>query len=207
MCLLGVALVFLVVLERQWLRLSLGQWVLVGLALAFVVRPVSTLLHELGHAAAAVWLGGRAAHVIVGRGPWTNLVVGRVRVSFSLLPTRGVRMSGLCRYDASGLPWRSLAWIALAGPAATLSVLVLLIALVPAAWSAGSFARVLIVLSAAAETVSLVVNLRMVTLQPGDDRAVITDYDGAKARRAFARHREGAPPPQLPLPTKAKALP
>jgi hypothetical protein len=201
--LLGVALF---VMAQHWLgRLSVPQWLLLIVVLEFVVQPVSTLLHELGHAAAVVRLGGRAAHVIVGRGPWTNVTAGRVRVSFSPLPARGVRFGGMCRYDPSGLPWRSLGWIAIAGPAATLFELALLLALAPTVWGVGSLWRVLVGLSAAWLVASLIVNLSPRPLKLGHDRAAVAQHDGSQARRAFARHREGAPPPRLPTPPPANA--
>ena len=179
---------------------------LVFLILEFVVQPVSTLLHELGHAVAVVRLGGRQAQVIVGRGPWAKLRLGRVHVMFSLLPARGVLFRGICRYDPAGLPWRSIGWIALAGPLATLVELALLLAVTPALWNAGPLARGVTVFAAAGLLASLVVNLIPQALG-SDGPGALVQRDGFSARQAFARHRHGRAPQLQPARLPGPALP
>ena len=64
-------------------------WCGSALVLAFLVQPVSTLVHELGHAGAVAVLANRPSLVVVGRGPWVTFAGRRARVRFSCLPARG----------------------------------------------------------------------------------------------------------------------
>lgn len=100
-------------------KISPAQFIFALAALEFIVQPVSYLIHELGHGVAACRLGAGHASIMVGRGPWMRFSVGRIRVNFRLLPSRGVMIGGVCRYDGS-VSWRSRALISLSGPAATL---------------------------------------------------------------------------------------
>jgi hypothetical protein len=174
--------------------LSLEHLIVLVLVAEFVINPFSTLLHELGHALAVTRLGRRTARVVVGRGPWLEMAAGRIHLRFSLLPARGVTFGGICVYESAGLPWRTLGLIALAGPLATLFELVGLLALAPALWQLGALARGLLILTAGGLVASLLGNLSRERLVAGGDRAVVAQPDGWKARRAFALHREGAPP-------------
>lgn len=90
----------------------------------FVVAPVLTLLHELGHAAAALMLTRRPVTVILGdcrhrpdlahvRGAWGRLAF-RAR-----LPSGWV---GFCDRDDQALSSRRAATIVLSGPAASLAL-------------------------------------------------------------------------------------
>lgn len=165
------------------------QYLLVLAILEFAVQPISTLLHELGHAVAAKRLGGRDVFVVVGRGPWATLTIGGVRVNFSPLPSRGVLIRGFCSYNQSEVSWRSRAWIALAGPAATFLTLILAFGFGADAWpGSGAMVRYLIVLSVLGLLLSMPVNL-LPLRRDGRDVA----NDGAKARAAFRLASAGAP--------------
>jgi hypothetical protein len=154
------------------------------------------LFHELGHALAVVRLGDRAAHVVVGRAePWVVVNIGRLHVRFSPLPTRGVTFGGLCVYNSARLSWRTLGLIALAGPLATFAQLIAVVAIAPLLWSSGTFVRMLIVLTAAALGMTLVGSLSPEPTRGTGERAAVGHRDGWAARRAFALHRQGAPPP------------
>jgi hypothetical protein len=174
--------------------LSVGQWLVLVLALEFVVQPLSTLLHELGHAAAVMCLAKRSARVVVGREPWVELIVGGLHLRFSLVPARGVSFRGVCVYDSIGVPWRTLGLIALAGPLATLAELGVLAAATPVLWHTGAVARGLVVLTLGGLVASLLTNLSGAPLEASRRRAVVAQRDGWNARRAFALHRQGAPP-------------
>jgi hypothetical protein len=160
--------------------------------LGFVVQPLATLGHELGHALAALLLGGRPSLIVVGRGPFLRVRAEPTLILFSVLPTRGVLFAGICRYNPAGLPWRSVAFIALAGPMASLVELLAAVLLGPAVWHSGALARMLIVWTDIWLAVSLVVNLwpRGGATRPGTDRAL--RRDGDLARYAYARHRAAA---------------
>jgi hypothetical protein len=168
---------------------------LVGFGFAgLIVLPVSNLGHELGHALAVSRLGRRNSMVIVGRGPFLRFTAGRAVVLFSILPTRGVPFAGVCRYDPSGVPWRAIGWIALAGPLATAAELVGLVTAGPLLWTIGSLARFVLVLSAEVLIWTLVQSLRghtSATPAGGSGRLL---HDGDLARLAFARHQAGIPP-------------
>ena len=115
--------------------------------LGLVVGPLSILGHELGHALAVSRLARRGSMVIVGRGPFLRFRTGRTVVLFSLLPTRGAPFSGISRYDSSGLPWRTIGQIALAGPLATAAELVGLAVAAPLLWAIGPLTRFVLLLT------------------------------------------------------------
>ena len=175
---------------------SLLAWLAVVVIVEFVIQPLSTLLHELGHAGAVAMLGRRQSFVMVGRGPWLTVKVRRTTVHFSVLPTRGVQVAGVCRYDASGLTWKQLGWIALAGPLATAAQLILVLTISPFLWAHGPTIRYVIVLWAIGLISSLVINLMPQRPSRSGERARVLRRDGARAREAFARHKAAAPRPQ-----------
>jgi len=184
--------------SQYWLGTvpSFTMWLVVSAIVQFVIQPLSTLLHELGHASAVSLIGRRHSYVMVGRGPWLTVKRRRVTVHFSVSATRGVRIAGVCRYDHSGLSWKQLGWIALAGPLATAAQLVLVLAIAPFLWTHGPTARYLIVLWTIGLAGSLLINLVPQRSREPGDRAQVTRRDGTQAREAFTRHKAGAPPPQ-----------
>lgn len=168
---------------------------LIGFVIAgLVVLPLSILGHELGHALAVSRLGRRNCMVIVGRGPFMRFTAGRAVVLFSVLPTRGVPFAGVCRYDPSGLPWRAIGWIALAGPLATAAQLISLVTAGPLLWTIGPLARFVVVLSAEVLIWTLVQSLRERTPASPAGGSGRLLHDGDLARLAFARHQAGIPP-------------
>jgi hypothetical protein len=171
---------------------DLGDFLIALLVLGFVVQPLATLGHELGHALAALLLGGRPSLIVVGRGPFLRIRAEPTLILFSVLPTRGVLFAGICRYNPTGLPWRSVLLIALAGPLATLIELLAALLLGPALWHDGALARMVIAWTDIWLAVSLAVNLwpRGGVSGPGTDRAL--RRDGDLARYAYARHRAAA---------------
>jgi hypothetical protein len=176
--------------------LGIGQWLAMWLVLGFVIYPFSVLVHELGHALAVTWLGKRSARLVVGRPPWFEVRIGRLDLRFSPLPTRGVTFNGICLYEPTGLSWRSLGWITLAGPLATLLELIAVLGTSPVLWHVGPLVRALVILTAGALLVSLVGNLSGERVRAGHGKAVVGQRDGWIARQAFALHRKGAPPPR-----------
>lgn len=171
---------------------ALGDFLLALFVLAFVVQPLATLGHELGHAVAALTLGGQPSLIVVGRGPFLRVRADPTLVLFSVLPTRGVPFAGICRYNPSGLAWRSIALIALAGPLVTLLELIATVLLGSAVWESGTLGRMLIVWTGLWLAASLVANLwpRGGVTLPGSDQAF--RRDGDLARYAYARHRAAA---------------
>ena len=175
------------------------------LALEFVVQPLSTLLHELGHAGAALRQGAPAANIMVGRGPWMRFRLGRVGVNFSPLPTRGVMIRGVCRYDGTGLSWRARAHVSLAGPAATFVELVGVAALALLVWPGSSpLLRNLIGYTLIGLAASLIVNL-VPTNRGSGPGATTLPNDGSQALRALRLHRDGTAPAETIAPAAVSA--
>jgi hypothetical protein len=174
-------------------RLSEIQLLLLLPLLEFIVQPVSTLIHELGHAFAACRQGAQRVVVVVGRGPRLQFSLGRIRVHFGLVPSCSGLCRGVCRYDSKDLSWRSHAAIALSGPAATLLEFLTLLAFAPRVWHAATgFERQLIAFALVLLVMSLIVNLSPMRIKR-DGRVVLIGNDFAKARVAIRMHRQGAP--------------
>ena len=197
--LLGIASVVAYVLARQIAGpLMPAQFLIMLLVLEFVVQPVSTLIHELGHAAAARRVSTGLVSVTVGRGPFLSFAIDRVRVNFSFLPSRGVMIRGVCTSDVRGVSWRDRAVIALAGPAATSVELLVGIGIAAGLWAhAGLLARNLILLSLLGLACSVVVNLV-------PHKVGIIANDGAQAVAALQRHRRHEPVPTGAAPAGAQ---
>ena len=179
------------------------QWIAILVAV-YVVGPLATLGHELGHALALA-LVGRSSMVIVGRGPFLRIKADPTVVLFSPMPTRGVPFRGICRYDPSGLSWRAIGWMALAGPLATFVELLALGLFGALLWEgSGPVVRTALIFSVAGLLASLVINLwpRRATPQPGR-----FGHDGDTARMAFARHRAGVPPLAAATPATSGSVP
>jgi hypothetical protein len=181
-------------LAQRWAgTMSLIDVPLALALLEFVVQPVSSLIHELGHGVVACRLGGAPASIMVGRGPWMRFSLGKIRINFSLMPTRGVMIRGVCRYHAKDLSWRSRALVSLAGPTATLIELLGGLALARLIWpGVGTFGRNLIVLSLLGLIGSLIVNLLPINVRR-DGKLVAFGNDGTHARLALRLHRGRAP--------------
>jgi hypothetical protein len=168
------------------------QLVVLLVLLELVVYPLSTLIHELGHAVVARRVTRGPVSVVVGRAPYATFALGRVQVNFSFLPSCGVSYRGVCRFDPSGVSWRNRARIALAGPAATFSELCLAALVGVSLWGhAGVFARNLIGLSLFGLIASVVVNL-----VPRNTGPIAND--GAQALAALKHDRD-----QLQLPIRS----
>ncbi len=186
--------------------LSATQLVLVLLVLEFVVQPLSTLLHECGHAIAARRVSSGQVSLIVGRGPYLSGTVGGVRMNFSFLPSRGVRIRGVCRYEAGEVSWLDRAVVSLAGPFATVLELLVVVSVMLRLWSgAEPLLRNLLALVVIGLGMSLLVNLIPRTVIPG-----VLSNDGSNALRALRNHRAGVPPAARPAavrPPTAMRLP
>lgn len=83
-----------------------------------LIGPLLVAIHELGHAAAALWRSSGPVVVRIGaRRRRFALRSGRLRVEADELAQCG----GFCAYDPTGLSGPDVAAIALAGPAASLA--------------------------------------------------------------------------------------
>jgi hypothetical protein len=168
-----------------------------GLALlvfGFVALPISVLIHELGHALTLERRAQRGSMVIVGRGPYLRLRTGRIVVLFSVMPTATMPFGGICRYDPSGLSWRTIGTTALAGPAATAVELVSLGLATPLLWGTSPAIRIGLVLLIGWLAAVLIGSLRPRRGAAGAGASAGWLHDGDVARLAFAHHRLGTPP-------------
>jgi hypothetical protein len=169
---------------------GLTSWALVFVLLTFVVQPFATLGHELGHALAVSLLGRRACLVVVGRGPHLRVRADPATVLFSVMPTRGVPLRGFCRYEPSGLPWLTIATIALAGPLATLMEIAAVGVFALAAWNgAAPPMRLLTFLTIVCLIASLVFNLWPGRAAAGPKGPATFRRDGLTALTAYRGHR------------------
>jgi membrane-associated protease RseP (regulator of RpoE activity) len=86
---------------------------------SFVISPLATLAHELGHAAVALRVSSGPVLVHVGRPPaLLRCHLTRLQINWSPLPPRGVPFAGLCASRPARTPRARLA-VVLAGPAVT----------------------------------------------------------------------------------------
>jgi hypothetical protein len=86
----------------------------------FVVMPLLSLLHELGHALVALRVAPGLVQVHVGRPPGLRVESRRLRIGFNIFPANGVSFVGLCiRERVSSDPRKELL-VVLAGPVMTL---------------------------------------------------------------------------------------
>jgi hypothetical protein len=106
---------------------------LVMMVTGTIVVPLVVLIHEAGHAIAALALRRRVAELTVGDDdPVLTVRVGRFRMHLGAIRGRG-DVAGFVRYDGFAADARSTFVIALAGPLVSLAGAVLTGAL--AAWS------------------------------------------------------------------------
>jgi tetratricopeptide (TPR) repeat protein len=160
----------------------------------FAFRPLSTLIHELGHAAAVMRLARRPADVIVGAGsPALKGRIGQLQIRFSPVPILGSQVGGLCRYSSEGVSWRTRGWISLAGPGATLIELLVMLALMPLWSHASVVARDLLAVGTAMLALNVFTNLLPTPLVRDPHGRVVLGRDGYNALEAFRNARGTVP--------------
>jgi tetratricopeptide (TPR) repeat protein len=171
-----------------------GQQYEVILLWMFLFRPLSTLIHELGHAAAVRRLARRPAEVIVGASsPSLKGRLGRVSIRFSPVPVMGSQVAGICRYRPDGIEWRTRGWISLAGPGATLLELVVMLALLPIWSQAAVVVRDVFAVGTAMLALNVITNLVPTPLVRDKQGRVVLGRDGWNAREAFRNARTALP--------------
>jgi hypothetical protein len=105
-------------------HISALNWLIALLVAEFAVKPLATLIHELGHAVVALRVAPGPVVVVVGR-PSTafQVLFEHLKVMWSPLPMRSswLRPSpgGYCKFDQRGVDPRDRMLVGLAGPAAT----------------------------------------------------------------------------------------
>ena len=101
-------------------HISPVDWLIGLLAAEFLVMPLITLAHEMGHAAVALRVSSGAVIVHVGR-PGTGFEIHfeRLKVSWSPIPARGVQFRGVCVWNGPAASARDWLVVSLAGPLVT----------------------------------------------------------------------------------------
>lgn len=100
------------------------NWLIAFIVAEFVVRPLATLIHELGHAVVALRVAPGPVVVVVGR-PSTafQILFERLKIAWSPFPMQPSllhpRRGGYCRFDQRRVGPRDRMLVGLAGPAAT----------------------------------------------------------------------------------------
>lgn len=109
-------------------HISLLDWCVALVAAEFVVAPLATLAHELGHAWVALRLTSGRVIVHVGR-PSMALGVDfeRLMIRWSPVPARGVEFRGVCIWDAASATPRDRFQVTIAGPLVTVSLIPLFV--------------------------------------------------------------------------------
>ena len=159
---------------------------IVVVALVVIVGPVVTLIHEVGHALAALALGRRVDMLAVGHHEDVTVTIGRTVLRFGR--SLDGEPAGFITLDPESSPDEVMA-IALLGPVANLRTAPLFAAAAQSAATSGPFESVLWWLA----VVSLLVGIANLVPR-GDHEGSMSD--GGVIQLAWAVHR-GRPLPQL----------
>jgi hypothetical protein len=172
---------------------TIADFVVAVVLTATVFLPLLTLLHELGHAVVALRVTTGAVHVDVGRQPaLVRLRLGRLFVTFSPLPPRGVPFAGVCMYQRSSR--RPLAELALllAGPGVNaLATLVLGVLALSTLHVEPMWLTLTLTSGALLALVAFLYNIDPRPASRGERMRVEVRRDGPKALRCYRVWRAG----------------
>ena len=162
-----------------------------------LMSPLLALVHELGHAGAALWRSNGPVFVLIGARRWHwELRSGRFTVGAERLMDRG----GMCVYDAGGLVGWERALIALAGPGASLAAAVATGLL----WGyAGGLVRDLLAVATMGGVLMAIVNALPLTYRASVDAPEVR-LDGLQTVEALSRRQQGR---AIAVPRDVKAGP
>jgi Zn-dependent protease len=167
-------------------RMTLGD-ALVLMVAGTIVAPLVVLIHEAGHAIAALALRRRVDELTVGDDdPFLTMRAGRFRLHLGAITGRG-DVAGFVRYDGLGADVRSTFVIALAGPLASLAGAGLTAALAARAWPHVGLSLFL-ALATVGGLICCVGNLRVSGHDP------VSWSDGVWVRAAWRVMRTPTPP-------------
>jgi membrane-associated protease RseP (regulator of RpoE activity) len=172
---------------------TIAEYVVAVVLTAVVFLPLLTLLHELGHAAVALRVTTGTVQVDVGRPPALfRLRLGRLFISFSPVPPRGVPFAGVCMYQRSSR--RPLAELALllAGPAMNaLAAAVLGLLAFSARHAQPAWLTLTLTSAALLALVAFLYNMDPRPASRGERMRVEVRRDGPKALRCYRVWRAG----------------
>ncbi len=163
---------------------------IVGFFLAgFVIMPLATLAHELGHAVLALRFSADPVIVQVGRPPAiVEIASERLSVSWSLLPARGVPFAGLCLWNMKYATDLERMAVFLAGPLVTALLVPLFLWATIASFGSPHWLTATCLISAIGALVSVLFNIDPRTTDD-EVRTGQIRRDGPRARAAFRAWR------------------
>jgi membrane-associated protease RseP (regulator of RpoE activity) len=174
----------------SWTREPSNLDFLLGFGLSFLTVPLLVLVHELGHAIAALHLTRGPVRVYVGRDPKLVGRVGRLELYFGFRPPKG-GPTGVCLHARARTPLREMA-IALAGPlASALSVIVVLLAYLVTLSAAPPFVPIACLGTLFWAGLMVVLNLGEMEGKRAPKGRRLLALDGEHAKRAWRAHRAG----------------
>jgi hypothetical protein len=135
--------------------------VMLALAVAeFVIGPLSTLAHELGHARMALRASPGRVIVVVGRhSAGLKIIFERLQISLSPVPAQGVGFHGICIWDSRRATPRERLRVSIAGPIVTAALIPAYAFLAVLTADAPAWIEATFVLSASSCVVSCLFNL------------------------------------------------
>jgi Peptidase family M50 len=173
-----------------WTREPSNVDFLLGFGLSLLSVPVLVLVHELGHAIAALGLTAGRVRVYVGRDPKLVGRAGRLELYFDLRPPKG-GLSGVCLHAPPRTPLRQMA-IALAGPlASALSAIVAVLAYLVTLSAAPPFVSLACLGTLFWAGLMFVLNLGEMESGRGQKGRRLLALDGETVGRAWRAHRAG----------------
>jgi hypothetical protein len=161
-----------------------------------VVAPLSTLIHEIGHAVAAMNAAPGKVTVVVGR---KSTAIGiefeRLNIWWSPVPARGVRFLGVCIWNARLASPRGRLSVALRGPLMTMLLIPIYVAATVISKDSPAWIPATFGFSAFACFVSCLINL-----DPRRTPEVKSSFrrDGPQALAAYRAMRRNGPSPSSP---------
>jgi hypothetical protein len=158
-----------------------------------VLLPILTLLHELGHAVVALRVSEGPVHVQVGRPPaQLRFRIGRLQVSFSPLPARGMPFAGLCLFQRTSRSVVRELVLLLAGPAmSALAAVALAAAAVISLRSAPLWLTLTLVYGAIQALIAFLYNIDPRPATKSERARAAVRRDGPKALRCYRLWRAG----------------
>ncbi len=174
-------------------HLTIVELVFAGLIATVVFEPISTLIHELGHAFGALRVTSQPVRVEVGREALRfTLIVERLTVMWSPIPKK-TNPRGVCYWQSQTASPRQEMWVTLAGPIATALLIVPYGLAAYLTRNAAAWIQAVFVLSSLYCLINVATNLdtRKTALlgkaPPNPER-----LDGSKALSAYRRSRDRA---------------
>ncbi len=171
-------------------HIGLGNFLVALMLTEFVVSPLSTLAHELGHARAALRAAPGKVTIVVGRkSAALGIFFERLGIWWSPIPARGVSFRGICIWNARLATPRGRLSVALRGPLVTALLIPVYAAAAAVTRTSPAWIPATFGLSAFACFVGCLVNLD--PRISAEEKNVSLRRDGPQALAAYRAMRRG----------------